>query len=173
MLLLSVVLSAAGAAPVLAQSGPPRSEAPPGNSAVDQYRESLPPAGGNARELSRRDRERLSREGRDGERLARAIERAGGVPRSSGTEGDATGGPAGGATTPERSPGSSSKGPSTSSSADGRDRATTGSSPEADTRPIAPAAAATTVGPVPIWVLLAAAAGLVGIGLILRTRVAR
>lgn len=166
MLLPIVLLSAGvGASPALAKGG--ASEAPPGNSAVDQYRESVPPSSSNSRRLTRSDRAALEREGRDGQALANALERSGGVPRASAA---ADGGSQRGTTTPRRSSGSGRAAPD---SGEGRESAATAERSEHDSRPIAPAAAASTVGPVPVGVLLAAAVGLVGLGLAIRTRPAR
>ncbi|MFA4927860.1 MAG: hypothetical protein WC558_05050 [Patulibacter sp.] len=52
--------------------------APPGNSGIDQYRESVPSAG-DGRELSTEQRRSLRDQGRDGEELEAVLERNGGV----------------------------------------------------------------------------------------------
>ncbi len=162
--LLVVGASFTVTAPAGAQEAP--SAAPPGNSAVDQYRESLPASAGGARELSRRDRAGLARQGRDGERLAAVLERSGGVPRPDRSAGqapsDGSGARGGGGSGPTRD-------------ADGADRtpATDDRSASPTTRSVAPAAAASTVGPVPVWAMLIAAAVLVGVGLAVRVRASR
>ncbi|MBF6620074.1 MAG: hypothetical protein ITG02_07570 [Patulibacter sp.] len=168
VLLLLGGLWLSGVSSATAQSGP--SEAPPGNSAVDQYRESLPPSSGERRSLDRDDREALRRQGQDGRALASVLERNGGVPRAA-AEATAD-------STPDRdrAPGSDGR-RGGSSGASGRDRAE-GSAADASEQPaedrrsgsVAPAAAASTVGPVPVWAMLAAAGLLVGVGLVVRTR---
>lgn len=75
VLLLGVLLAALLPAAAAAQSG----TAPPGNSAVDQYRESVPTPDGPRRSLSERERSELRRLGADGAALAEAIDRQGGV----------------------------------------------------------------------------------------------
>lgn len=156
----------------MAQSQP--SEAPPGNSAVDQYRESLPPASSNTRKLSRKDRSGLERQGSDGEALAAVLERSGGVPQASTPAANAGDSPQHSRRSTDATSGRSSTSDQASS-----DRTSTGgpvgeaAANGPGTRSIAPAAASSTVGPVPVWVLLVAAAGLLGVGVALRGRVAR
>lgn len=75
VLILGVLLAALLPATAGAQS----SAAPPGNSAVDQYRESVPKPDGPRRSLSQRERSELRRLGPDGAALAATIERQGGV----------------------------------------------------------------------------------------------
>lgn len=149
----------------------PSSEAPPGNSAVDQYRESLPPASSNRRELSRRDRDALRREGPDGRALAAVLERTGGVPR------DADAAPSGGTSdgrgdSPARRGGGERGGRAAGGGTTGPTSARDGGTGDGS-RSVAPAAAASTVGPVPVWALLVAAVALVGVGLALRVRTSR
>ena len=72
------------ALPALAHAQAPQTNAPPGNSAVDEYLETVPGASGNARPrppaqggdtvLSAAERARLERLGADGKTLADAIE---------------------------------------------------------------------------------------------------
>lgn len=75
VLLLGVLLAALLPVTAAAQSG----TAPPGNSAVDQYRESVPAPDGPRRSLSERERRELRRLGADGVALAATIDRQGGV----------------------------------------------------------------------------------------------
>lgn len=167
VLALSIVLTVVGTTgTAVAQSSP--SVAPPGNSAVDQYRESLPPASSNTRKLGRKDRSGLERQGRDGAALAAVLERSGGVPRAAASS-SASGATSesGRATSPRRSSGSQ-----TSNDADAAEDGAAADAPRdaVDSRPIAPAAASSTVGPVPVWAMLAAAVVLVGVGLAVRVR---
>lgn len=171
VLVLSTVLAVFGVtAGAVAQSTP--STAPPGNSAVDQYRESAPPSSSKQRKLSRRDREALERRGADGAALAAVLERSGGVPQAAPA---ATGGAANGRTrTPSdaRPDGDSGARSAAGSGTTGSGRGTSAEAPAeaADSRPIAPAAASSTVGPVPVWAMLAAAVLVVGVGLVVRAR---
>lgn len=173
VLVLSTVVAVFGmTAGAAAQSGP--STAPPGNSAVDQYRESAPPSSAKQRKLRRGEREALERRGADGAALASVLERSGGVPQAAAPSG--AGGPtAGGKRTGSdaRSGGGSDARSDTGSGSTGaKDGTAAGNATEAaDSRPIAPAAASSTVGPVPVWVMLAAAVALVGVGLLVRRRI--
>lgn len=174
-----MLASVGGSTSASAQSTP--SEAPPGNSAVDQYRESLPPSSPNQRRLNRRDRDALRREGSDGRALADVLERSGGVPR------DAAASSAGGAAAPEGGDwgGAAGRGADDRPArerdrkADDRDAspgaadADSGSASGERPRSVAPAAAASTVGPVPVWALLVGAAAVVGVGLGIRVRTSR
>lgn len=161
VLVLSTVLSVfAASATAVAQTTP--STAPPGNSAVDQYRESLPPSSSETRKLSRRDRAALDRRGPDGAALAAVLDRSDGVPRAapSSQPDDAA--------VEEASGQRRRSDPKTSRLTKGT---STDAAPEAaDSRPIAPAAASSTVGPIPVWVMLVAAVALVGVGLVVRVR---
>lgn len=85
-----VVLGVLLAALMPATAGAQSDAAPPGNSAVDQYRESVPAPDGPRRSLSERERSQLARQGPDGKALAEAIERQGGVA-AAGTDADAPG----------------------------------------------------------------------------------
>lgn len=172
VLVLSTVVAVFGmTAGAAAQSGP--STAPPGNSAVDQYRESAPPSSTKQRKLQRRDREALERRGADGAALAAVLERAGGVPRAALA---ATDDAASGKTRKRTDARSDDDSGARSDAGDGA----TGSKPGAAADPaddaraersIAPAAASSTVGPVPVWVMLAGAVALVGVGLLVRRRI--
>jgi hypothetical protein len=73
------------ALPALAHAQAPQTNAPPGNSAVDEYLETVPGASGNARPrpprsgaaagvLTRAERARLQRLGPDGKTLADAVD---------------------------------------------------------------------------------------------------
>ena len=74
------------ALPALAHAQAPKTNAPPGNSAIDEYLETVPAAGGNRRPappgpngggagvLSAAERARLERLGPDGKTLADAVE---------------------------------------------------------------------------------------------------
>lgn len=64
--------------------------APPGNSGIDQYRESVPEAG-DGRELSTEQRRSLRDQGRDGEELEAVLERNGGVAAPSSAPDSPTG----------------------------------------------------------------------------------
>lgn len=83
-LALSAVLLAATAGPggatVRTGGATERDIAPPGNSAVEQTRESAPLSSSNRREATPAQNEALEREGRDGVALAEALDRIGGVP---------------------------------------------------------------------------------------------
>ena len=61
--------------------------APPGNSAVDQYRESAPPAAPGSKKLTDEQRKRLADRGSDGAALADALDSSGGVPGGAGAAG--------------------------------------------------------------------------------------
>lgn len=166
LLTLAVLLGVGPAAAAAADD--PSSVAPPGNSAVDQYRESLPPSSGERRSLSEKDRRALRRQGPDGRALEAVLERSGGVPRASGGEDAGSG---------DSRPGASARrGGAVDSAADGAPRsqeddpATSGAAGDPDSQPVAPAAAASTVGPVPVWSMLVAAVVLVGVGLVVRRR---
>jgi cobalamin biosynthesis Mg chelatase CobN len=151
--------------------------APPGNSAVDQYRESLPPTSDKRRSLSDRDRRALRREGADGRALADVLERSGGVPQAANgsTSSSAESGRPGASTESDRSA-TSTDGRSADRGSSGADRPSSSSSAAnasedaVGPRSVAPAAASSTVGPVPIWALLVGAAVLVGVGLVVRLR---
>lgn len=163
VLVLSTVLAVFGAtAGAVAQSTP--STAPPGNSAVDQYRESAPPSSTRQRRLSRRDREALERRGADGAALAAVLERSGGVPRAATSPSSAGGRDDRGKH--ERS-GSKAGAPAVDA---GKGTKTAPADDPAVDRSIAPAAASSTVGPVPVWAMLVAAVALVGVGLLVRRR---
>jgi cobalamin biosynthesis Mg chelatase CobN len=163
--------------------------APPGNSAVDQYRESAPPASSGAKKVTPTQRRGLERQGRDGAALAAALDRTGGVPTGAGASGAAarssdaaaSSGRAGsgeGVSASDASPGggTSSTGESSSSSAGGGSAA--GGESDAAGRPAVAtvqesttkAAASSAVGPFPVWVMLLGALVVVGVGLLVRRR---
>lgn len=170
VLVLSTVLAVFGVtAGAVAQSTP--STAPPGNSAVDQYRESAPPSSTKQRKLSRRDREALERRGADGAALAAVLDRTGGVPqaaapRSGATASSGDGKDRAGRGTRERS----GSGAGASATAAGKGATADPADGVTDAQSIAPAAASSTVGPVPVWAMLVAAVALVGVGLLVRRR---
>lgn len=160
--------------------------APPGNAAVDQYRESAPPASSNSRKLTAERRRALANRGSDGAALAAALDRNGGVPTAGGAVGpesstdgrvsDESGGASGDG-------GSSGGGAGGSNAKTGRDASDTSGGPEGESSSgaAAPAAsdesatkaaASSTVGPLPVWAMLVAALGVVAAGLLLRRRAA-
>lgn len=166
--------------------------APPGNSAVDQYRESAPSTTSNSKKLSAERRRELAKKGEDGEALAAALDRNGGVPdgrNETGTtsgDGDASAAPSGatgngretgrggddaGATSeaPSSEQGESGgvAGEGTSSSQDSEPESGASESDGSTTT----AAASATVGPLPVWTLLVGAVLIIGVGFVLRRRV--
>jgi len=86
------------ALPALAHAQAPQTNAPPGNSAVDEYLETVPGASGNARPrtpahggaagsaLTAAERARLERLGPDGKTLADAVEATAPAPKKSAAE---------------------------------------------------------------------------------------
>jgi cobalamin biosynthesis Mg chelatase CobN len=175
---LSRALFAVGLALLVAPSGAvaASSTAPPGNSGVDQYRESAPPSSGNTRKLDREQRSALASRGKDGKALADALDRNGGVPApsggsSGGSADTGTGGAVGG---------NSSSSDTSSDHAGAAEDAPSAAAPPAGSSEGAPkdvpsgsvteSAAASTVGPFPVWTMLVVALVLVGIGLVVRRR---
>lgn len=153
--------------------------APPGNSAVDQYRESAPPPSSGSRKVSRSQREALERRGADGAALAAALDRSGGVPTpESGETGSGTAAAGGGAGSGARGGGagegakSSSSGRSADTAGDTSAGSSDGVTPSTDPKDesTSKAAAASTVGGLPVWALLAGAVVVVAGGLVLRRR---
>jgi cobalamin biosynthesis Mg chelatase CobN len=163
---------------------------PPGNSAVDQYRESAPPASSGSKKLSRAQREALSDRGDDGAALASALDRSGGVPTAAGSASDgaapdalgaatgsgAKGGSGAGGTDAEDANSSrSDAGPRSPDDAGSEAGSATTAAPPSDpgatpSRSATEAAASTTVGPFPVWVMVLAALVVVAVGLAVRRR---
>jgi cobalamin biosynthesis Mg chelatase CobN len=148
----------------------------PGNSAVDQYRESAPPGSSSSKKVPGKTRRKLESAGEDGKALAAALDRTGGVPRATasgtgaGTEAD---GPKvsgdSGASGDDRDGADPSSGTAPSGAAlDG----SAGSPVDAASAPksAAETAAAATLGPFPIWVTVLAAFAVIGVALVVRRR---
>lgn len=135
----------------------------PGNSGVDQYRESVPSSGGKTKPVDRKTRDALDRQGSDGKALATALERNGGVPAAAaaaGGDSGSGGSSAGGGSGSESKSGSGSGSGAAAGTSTGDSGATTGDEAASDAASEAPVAAASSsaldakVGPVPVWVLM-------------------
>ncbi|MEV4420642.1 hypothetical protein AB0L40_11810 [Patulibacter sp. NPDC049589] len=154
--------------------------APPGNSAVDQYRESAPPASPGSKKLSGSRKRALDAEGRDGAALAAVLEKNGGIPSAKPSGGAASGASpsSGGASSGGKgSEGSGSGGSSSSGDPGVASAGSPAAGPESKTdapsekkTSTTDAAASSTVGPLPVWAMLIAAVVVVGIGLVVRRR---
>ncbi|WP_210494601.1 hypothetical protein [Patulibacter sp. SYSU D01012] len=175
--------------PALAQA---QHAAPPGNSAVDQYRESAPTGGASSRKLSRKERSQLQDEGRDGAALVAALEGTGGMPEHAGGDAPSTpdargrdgGGSGAAATAHEGTAADTRRGETHSTGRAGDDgRVAASDRPDGDAvaarsgdaaAPKADSAvrtsASVTVGPFPIWSLLVAAVLIAGVAAVLRGR---
>jgi len=172
-LLIALVLGAAVPSAASAQA-----QAPPGSSAIDQYRENIP-AGAGDRGPSRRQSRALEREGEDGRQLVRVLA---GDGDGSGAAASGSGADAG--TTPsqdDRGREASAAGPS--SKADGGAASSSGRDPGGTTRADEPrdesrakatvsASLGADVGPTKLWVaLLLVLVGATGLA-VLRRRAA-
>lgn len=167
--------------------------APPGNSAVDQYRESAPSTPTGSKKLSPERRRELDSKGKDGSALAAALDRNGGVPTdgtgSSPSTSESPGAPPSTPVTPDpskESQGRKSDSATTTAaptSSGGEGRSSSGGSVGGGSSSPAPAksrvatktstttaAASATVGPLPVWSLMVGALLIVGVGFVLRRR---
>jgi cobalamin biosynthesis Mg chelatase CobN len=187
-ILVTVVLTAL-AVPGLAQAQ--SSVAPPGNSAVDQYRESVPstPASG-PKKVPKETRRALREQGAAGRDLAAVLAKNGGVAaattsggagdsdagtgsagtgsgRDSGSGGDSGSSPAGGGAGGSSTAPGAGEAPSPPASSSGAGNESTAQAAATSTTQ---AAATSTVGPLPVWAMVLAAFVVVGIGLVVRRR---
>lgn len=146
---LTCALALASPVPAFAQAQDP-AVAPPGNSAVDQYRESVPPTSPGGRGPTRGEAKALARQGEDGRRLAEVLERTAGVP--SGTDDDVQAGAPGGSSGGGRASGG---GGTSGARADGGVAASTpdGSASSATSDPAPVAVITGGIGPIPIWLM--------------------
>jgi hypothetical protein len=144
--------------------------APPGNSAVDQYRESVPTSGSRSpgRELPKRTAKRLAAAGADGEALAKAIDRSGGVaaPVQSTASGEDAASGTSGATSSGSRGGTGAAGANGANGANG-ESIIDGAAPQPV---LATTAASATVGPLPVWLILVVGLASVALALGLRRR---
>lgn len=180
-LVLAVIVLALGL-PTVANAA---ESAPPGNSAVDQYRESAAPSAPGSSKVSKERRERLAREGSDGAALADALDNNGGVatgtpetPSSADPGRQAEAGSdadeAGSSSEKRQSDSSSSPGANSEgtdpSATDSKANGQSGGAREAETEKASSSAASATVGPFPVWVMIVAAFAVVGLAAIARRR---
>lgn len=160
--------------PTSADAQTPGSTAPPGSAAVDQYRESVPPAGSGARKLTDRERKRLADQGADGRALAEALERNGGLPAAEASGSSPANDPGDGARSSagdQRIPRRGAAGPSaTSTDAAGPGSASGGGGAAVGNETLARSSASSTVGPFPVWAMIVAAFALVGVAAVVRRR---
>jgi cobalamin biosynthesis Mg chelatase CobN len=184
-----------GAMPGLAHAA--TSVAPPGNSAVDQYRESVPstpaspgaPGGspGGSGTVPKSTRRALEGQGRAGRDLASVLAKTGGVatPRAEGVPAEGGAARVGSGRTsgaPSSSSGKSAtaatsgsasaptEGQSAAVGTSARTAGESGSAAEEGAASPTQAAATSTVGPFPVWMMVVGAFVVVGVGLVLRRR---